>query len=270
MYFNADGTIRPHHGNNDEYVQATKQVAEDNGIECIDLYNMSKSLYEDCYKIDGANGSSDVAYRLFSQGEKTHHSKLGGYILGTEMAIQIRDNSSIGTLSSHITVDMPLYITNDKDVEEFMVNTSGVFSGTGRNDSGVIDASVAAPEYLVTLENELLNNLMNSEPPTTESTTEASTETSTESTTESSTESTTETPDPTPTPSGVYGDADNNGVVNAADVAMIVEYVLSGAPYVNDVEYVDVSSDGIVDTKDATMILQHVLNQAYSIDKNKN
>lgn len=229
MYFNSDGTIRPHHGNNDEYVTATKQVAEDNGIECIDLYAYTKELYEDLYKQDGANGSSEMAYRMFANGEKTHHSKLGGYVIAAHLADYIMHNSD-SNLAKHITVSKPLFITNDKDVEEFSVNNNGVFAGTGRNEAGLIDAGVPAGDYINAYVNSILDSIRAGV-----------------------------------VDEGVYGDSDGNGSVTANDVSTLLQYVLDGTPYDNIQKYVDVNKDGKIDTTDVAMILQNVLDKSYEL-----
>lgn len=56
LYFNADGTIKAHHddntSSNDAYVTAVKQLAQENGIECIDMFSVTKAMYEDAYKAD--------------------------------------------------------------------------------------------------------------------------------------------------------------------------------------------------------------------------
>lgn len=194
MYFNSDGTIRSHHGDNDEYVIATKQVAEENGILCFDLYELTKTMYEDAYKVDGSNGSSDLAYRLFAAGEKTHHSKLGGFAIAAELAEMIQ-NSSLGFANAIVTPSS-MFITDNNDNAEFTVNNSGVFTGYGRNSSGTFDTSVPCTYW-----NEYINNVLaeiNDAPDFTESTeattsdvTESSTETTTSDVTESSTETTT-------------------------------------------------------------------------------
>ena len=235
MYFTNDGTIRPHHGDNDEYVAATKQVAEDNGIECIDLYQYTKDLYEELYKQDGTNGSSDMAYRLFANGEKTHHSKLGGYTIAAHLADYIKYTSN-NSLSSHIVVDKPLYITNDKNAEEFNVNNNGIFTGTGRNAEGIIDSAVPAPEYINTYVNGILNHIVEG--------------------------SVSPTPD-----DKLYGDADANGVVDARDAAVMMQYVLNGTPYANETEYVDVNKDGIVDSSDIACVVQHILDNGFVLPR---
>ena len=184
MYFNSDGTIKSHHGDNDEYVTATKQVAEENGILCFDLYELTKTMYEDAYKIDGNSGSSDLAYRLFAAGEKTHHSKLGGFAIAAELAEMIQ-NSSLG-FANAIVAPTSMYITDDKGNAEFTVNNSGLFIGYGRNSGGTFDTSVPCTYW-----DEYVNNVIaeiNDAPDVTETTTETTSEAVTDDTTETTTE----------------------------------------------------------------------------------
>ncbi len=190
LYFNADGTIYPHHGSNDEYVTATKQVAEENGILCIDLYNVTKTMYEDAYKVDGANGVSSLASRLFAAGEKTHHSKLGGFDIAARFA-KIVQESSLGFANSIVT-PKSMYITDDKGNAEFVINNSGILTAYGRNASGDFDTSVPC-EYLDTVVNADIAKLNDKSDVTTETTTVSTTEVTTEATTVSTTEATTET-----------------------------------------------------------------------------
>ncbi|MDO4299969.1 MAG: pectinesterase family protein [Clostridia bacterium] len=182
-YFNADGTIRSHHGDNDEYVTAVKQVAEENGILCFDLYSWTKEMYENAYKADGVNGESSLAYRLFAAGEKTHHSKLGGFAIAADLAEMIK-NSDLG-FANAITAPSSMYITDNDNAVEFIIDNSGVFTGYGRNDSGVFDTNVSC-EYWNSYINDALNKLKTSPEIPTETSTEVTTahaETSTEVTT---------------------------------------------------------------------------------------
>ncbi len=159
MYFDSNGNITSHHGSHDEYVIATKQVAEENGLVCLDLYTLSKELYEQAYKEDGANGSSDLAYRLFANGEKTHHSKLGGFALAGDMAEMIKA-SGLGLASAVQAPSKSMYITDDKGNAEFMVNNSGVFTGYGRNAEGVFDTSVPC-DYWTKYINDIITEIKN-------------------------------------------------------------------------------------------------------------
>ena len=139
MYFNDNGTIKPHHGANDEYVIATKQLARENGIECIDMYEISKDLYENSYK---ETGSDSEAARLFAYGEKTHHSKLGGFILAAMMADTIENDGKLGFADS-IKKPAAVSAADNNGRVEFKVWSDLKTECFGKNAEGVYDESVA-------------------------------------------------------------------------------------------------------------------------------
>ncbi len=155
-YFDADGKITSHHGDHDEYVIATKQVAEENGWAYIDLYSHTKKMYEDAYAEDKANNAivsgdqpSPTSFRLFAAGEKTHHSKLGGFAIAADLAYMIK-TSDIGFANAIIAPKSAMQITapvSGNEVTEFIINNSGVFTGYGRNADGIFDSSVASPYW---------------------------------------------------------------------------------------------------------------------------
>ena len=219
-YFNSDGTIRPHHGDADEYVTATIQVAEENDILCFDLFNYTKSLYEQAYAEDGAGGASALADRLFAAGDSTHHSKLGGFIIGAELAEMIQ-NSSLG-LANAVVTPSSMYITEDKGNVEFTVNNSGVLTAYDRNSDNVFDESVPCV-FWEDYANGLLAEINDADvPDTTETTTEGTTETTTEATTV--TESTTEEPIVPPADKGTISITPE--IVSQSDTQVVVAYKL--------------------------------------------
>ena len=138
MYFNADGTIKSHHGDNDEYVTATKQLAEENGIECIDMYTVTKNLYESAYK---DRGNDSEASRLFAYGEKTHHSKLGGFILAAVMADMIENDGTLGFADS-IVKPAGVSAADSNGRTEFKVWSDHTAECYGKNAEGVYDENV--------------------------------------------------------------------------------------------------------------------------------
>ncbi len=93
----------------------------------------------------------------------------------------------------------------------------------------------------------------------TEATTEESTETSTDAATETTTEGTT----PTPSDTGLWGDVNDDDVVNAQDAALVIQYVLNNATAVAAINRADVNADGVIDSEDAAMILQRSLDSTY-------
>ena len=157
LYFNADGTIKAHHddntSSNDAYVTAVKQLAQENGIECIDMFNITKAMYEDAYKADStASGEvSNLASRLFAPGEKTHNSKLGGFAVACKLAEQIKA-SGLG-LASGVVAPSKVTSADDKGYTEFVVMTNGTFTGYDKNPSGVYDEN-----YVDTYWTDFVNN----------------------------------------------------------------------------------------------------------------
>lgn len=94
---------------------------------------------------------------------------------------------------------------------------------------------------------------------------EPSTETTTvEKTTVDETSSETTTENVTPDPDFVYGDVDGNGERNIKDVNLLIEQIRNGA--VNVIKGInDVNNDGVVDTADVATLLQKVLNSNFKM-----
>lgn len=96
---------------------------------------------------------------------------------------------------------------------------------------------------------------------TTETSTEATTAETTETTTAENTETTTSATPVDPVGS-LWGDVNDNGVVEANDAALTLQYVLNNATEMV-VERADVSGNGVIDSEDAAMILQKALDSTY-------
>lgn len=145
MYFTSDGTIKTHHddntSSNDAYVTAAVQVAQDNNIECIDGFGITKKMYEDAYKADTAAVAdvSPLATRLFAPGEKTHHSKLGGFAVATQIVKAVQASGL--DLKYYLKLPKTMDITDDKDSTEFRVSTSGVFTGFDKDATGAYNTN---------------------------------------------------------------------------------------------------------------------------------
>ncbi|MBQ9518991.1 MAG: rhamnogalacturonan acetylesterase, partial [Firmicutes bacterium] len=153
MYFNADGTIKSHHGANDEYVTAVKQLASENGIECIDMYQITKDLYEKAYK----DGGETEAARLFAYGEKTHNSKLGGFILAALMANEIENAQKLGFADSIIR-PVPVSAADSNGRTEFIYWSEDSFECFGKNSEGVYDKDIT-DEYWKAFVTKCINKL---------------------------------------------------------------------------------------------------------------
>jgi pectin methylesterase-like acyl-CoA thioesterase/lysophospholipase L1-like esterase len=230
MYFNADGTIYSHHGSNDEYVIATKQVAEENGIECIDLYTYTKELYEMGY----ADGGLDTAKALFAKGEKTHHSKIGGFAIAAQMAYELKTNETLG-LANAIVTPVSISSVNGGGETEFRVWSDGRFEGYGIDEEGAYDTSIVDDYWTAYINGQLadINNYVVPDKPVVED---------------------------------MLGDVSGDGILTANDAAFILQYALD--PSIADSgEYdftkADVDGNGIVTANDASYVLQKTLDSSF-------
>jgi pectin methylesterase-like acyl-CoA thioesterase/lysophospholipase L1-like esterase len=223
MYFNSNGKIYSHHGSNDEYVTITKQVAEENGIECIDLYEYTKTLYETAY----ADGGISYPTALFALGEKTHHSKVGGFAIAAQMAYELKTNKAIG-LSNAITTPKSISAANIAGETEFRVWSNGTFEAYTVDATGAYD-DTKVDSYWTAYVNGQLEAIKN-----------ASTEVA------------------------ATGDTDGDGIISADDAAVILQYVLDAGfdgveKFDLSIETADMDGDGILTANDSAILLEKVL-----------
>lgn len=152
MYYNSDGTIKPHHdcsadtstGNTYEssdnaYVKAVKQLAEEENVLLIDAFELTKGMYEKAYKDDTAAGSGSSDYGSQLMGikdgtaiDKTHCNKLGGFITAAYITKAVRELKDAEGKAVNIAsaIKAPKGVggvtTDNKTV--FTVNNSGTFT----------------------------------------------------------------------------------------------------------------------------------------------
>ena len=137
MYFNEDGTIRPHHDSTDKgtesegtiitennaYCEAVKQVAKEEKVLLIDGFELTKKFYENAYK---ASGNDTLARKLMFPGDSTHNNKLGGFILAAEFAKAIK--SQIPALGKNIVKPTKVLGENADGQNLFTVDSSSNFT----------------------------------------------------------------------------------------------------------------------------------------------
>lgn len=134
MYYNSDGTIKPHHDATDTstntqvtsdnaYVTAVRQLAKEQNVLLVDGFELTKTLFEDAYK---AGGSDVYGTQIMHSGDKTHNNKLGGMIEAAAIASAIQNMN----LNISKAVKAPGQVlgetTEGKTV--FMVSGSGKFT----------------------------------------------------------------------------------------------------------------------------------------------
>lgn len=104
MYYNSDGTIKPHHDStdantntqvtsNDAYVTAVRQLAKEQNVLLVDGFELTKTLFEDAYKAGGSDvyGTQIMHIKEDKAVDKTHNNKLGGMIEAAAIASAIQN-----------------------------------------------------------------------------------------------------------------------------------------------------------------------------------
>ncbi len=214
MYYNSDGTIKPHHDStektpgtlvtsNNAYVEAVRQLAEEQDILLVDGFELTKEIFEDAYT---ACGSDTYGTQIMHTGDKTHNNKLGGMIEAAAIASAVQNME----LNISYAVQMPSKVLGE--------TTDGktVFSVTGSNVITAYDINSdyadRAPYWEGVGQNmideigEKANELANGgeeEPTPTSAPTSAPTEAPTAVPTEAPTEAPTATPAPTKSPDDI-------------------------------------------------------------------
>lgn len=93
MYYEPDGSIRPHHDEStsevkhNAYCAAVRQLAAEENVPCIDAFALTEKMFVDAYK---TCGSDAYGQQIMAVGESTHSNKLGGMMEAALMAQAIQ------------------------------------------------------------------------------------------------------------------------------------------------------------------------------------
>ena len=133
LYYTADGTIKAHHDStdtttgtlvteNNAYVTAVKQLAEEQNVLLMDAFELTKTMYETAYANDTAasNGVSEYGTQVMAQGDKTHSNKLGGFLTSAMIAQQLQNMDL--TISSAVKMPSQVAGNNPDGQQTFTVN----------------------------------------------------------------------------------------------------------------------------------------------------
>ncbi|MDO4301203.1 MAG: pectinesterase family protein [Clostridia bacterium] len=97
LFFDSEGKIVPHFGENDGYIEAIRQLADEEDIVCLDMYDITKKLYES-YGVMTTQGLHNIK----SDGtvDLTHYNKFGANLIASKMAEALK--SSVLTIRKDI------------------------------------------------------------------------------------------------------------------------------------------------------------------------
>jgi len=241
MNYNADGTIKPHHDSTDKttntqvttnnaYVQAVKQLAQEQNVLLIDAFELTKNMYEAAYKADPSAKDRKSVYgtQIMAENDGTHSNKLGGFLSAALIVGAIQELK----LNIANAVQAPVRVggINPDGQQPFVVNGSGEFTAyvkDAQNNFNLVS------EYWTKIGTDMIAKIKAAIP---------------------------EKPEPIdPTPTVKLGDVNGDGEVNDQDGVMIKKYLAHMEVTINN-KNSDVNKDGSVDSSDAVLLMKKLAN----------
>ncbi len=136
VFFDSDGKITPHHGENDGYLKVVKQVAEEKNCDFIDFYEVTKNLYES-YGYTMVQGLANI--KADGSMDLTHYNKFGANIIASKFA-QAVGEAGIG-LEGYITPSRADVERTDglKSAKLYLVGDEYFKDYTNDNSANVIE-----------------------------------------------------------------------------------------------------------------------------------
>ncbi len=235
-----DTTTNTYVSINNAYVRATRQLAEEEGVRVIDLFDITTDMYETAYANDpgAAKDKSPYVDAAFCGTDGTHSSKLGGIIQAGRMARVIQD----------MNIDISKYIVHPSSCEG-LNNTGTMFTVTRAGEFKAYDNSYVYHDYWTKYGQSIFDDIKANE-------NKGNTGTTGEGTT-------------------IIGDANMNNDLDTDDAASILKIVLDKSVNLpiqsekNYMEIVDVNNDGILTALDASMVLKKALDKSFEFPARK-
>ncbi len=144
VFFDSDGKITPHHGENDGYLEVVRQVAEEKNCDLVDFYEVTKNLYES-YGYTMVQGLTNI--KADGSMDLTHYNKFGANIIASKFAQAVSD-AGIG-LEGYITPSRADVERTDglKSAKLYLVGDEYFKDYTGDKSANVIGKG-SLPSYL--------------------------------------------------------------------------------------------------------------------------
>lgn len=143
MFFDSEGKITPHFGDNDGYITAIRQLADEENIMCLDMYNITKGLYES-YGIYTTQGLHNIK----SDGtiDLTHYNKFGANLIASKMADDIKANTAL-PISQHI-INSSVAVERTTDLKTANLFVVGGTYAAGGSKADYAVSSAGFGDYL--------------------------------------------------------------------------------------------------------------------------
>lgn len=129
MYYEPDGSIRPHHDEstsqvkNNAYCAAVRQLAAEQNVLCIDAFALTEKMFVDAYQ---TCGKDTYGQQVMCVGESTHSNKLGGML---EAALVAQAIQGLGVdISPAVKAPAKVLGQTPKGETAFLVDGQGRFT----------------------------------------------------------------------------------------------------------------------------------------------
>ncbi len=142
MFFDSEGKIVSHFGENDGYIEAIRQLADEENIECIDMYDITKKLYES-YGVMTTQGLHNV--NADGSVDLTHYNKFGANLIASKMAEAIK--GSVLTVRSCI-VNSDVAVSKTESLKSGNLYVVGSTAAGGANNDNMAVKSRGFGDYL--------------------------------------------------------------------------------------------------------------------------
>ncbi len=142
VFFDENGKITPHHGEDDGYVKAVLQVAEEMDVACVDMFEITKTMYED-YGVRVTQGLQNIK----SDGtmDITHYNKFGSNIVTNKLIEALRKAGIYACVYSKVS---DRFVSKTEDLKSAMVYVVGGTTVAGTYDDKYVIKKEGWGDYL--------------------------------------------------------------------------------------------------------------------------
>ncbi len=143
LNYSGEGKITPHHdaslvpgteettktansSKSNTYCDAVKQLAQENDIQCIDGFELTKALYEEAYQACVESNKQTYGRQVMHSGDSTHSNKLGGMIQAAVIAGQLQTMDL--SISKTVKAPTKVLVQTSKGIEVCAVDANGIFT----------------------------------------------------------------------------------------------------------------------------------------------
>jgi len=142
VFFDDNGKITPHHGEDDGYVKAVLQVADEMNVACVDMFEITKTMYEN-YGVRVTQGLQNIK----SDGtmDITHYNKFGSNIVTSKLVEALRQAGIYACVYSKVSDKA---VSKTEDLKSAMVYIVGGTAAAGSDDDDYAIAKEGWGDYI--------------------------------------------------------------------------------------------------------------------------